>query len=167
MKKAWPLWFATAAYFVALGVLLSLILRRTHGHQLYPLDDTYIHAAVAKNLALHGVYGITRYHSSFPCSSILWPFLIAFTFLIVGVHVWVPFVLNIAISLFILWFARRLLRRAEMPLTPVLEALFLLLLVCSVPLVGMTFLGMEHLFHLLAFLLLLGSYEAVTRLKPA
>ncbi|MBB5062442.1 hypothetical protein [Granulicella mallensis] len=167
MKKVWPLWFATAAYFVALGVLLAIILGRTHGHQLYPLDDTYIHAAVAKNLALHGVYGITRYHSSFPCSSILWPFLIAFTFLIVGVHVWVPFVLNIAISLFILWFSYRLLRRVGMYLTPALEALFLLLLVCSVPLVGMTFLGMEHLFHLLASLLLLGSYEAATRPKPA
>jgi hypothetical protein len=167
MKKIWPLWFAVAVYLAASGVLLAMILGRTHGSQLYPLDDTYIHAAVAKNLALHGVYGITRYHSSFPCSSILWPFLLALTFLVIGVHVWVPFALNLVCSLLVLWFVHRLLCRSEIYLTPALEALCLLFLVCSVPLIGMTFLGMEHIFQLLAFLFLLGSYEAATRPVPS
>ena len=167
MKKIWPLWFAVAVYLSASGVLLAVILGSTHGSQLYPLDDTYIHAAVAKNLALHGVYGITRYHSSFPCSSILWPFLLALTFLLIGVHVWVPFALNLMCSLLVIWFAHRLLRGSESYLTPTFEALCLLFLVCSVPLIGMTFLGMEHIFQLLAFLFLLGSYEAATRPGPS
>lgn len=167
MKKIWPLWFAVAVYLAASGVLLAIILGKTHGSQLYPLDDTYIHAAVAKNLALHWVYGITRYHSSFPCSSILWPFLLALTFLVIGVHVWVPFALNLVCSLLVLWFVHRLLCRSEIYLTLALEALCLLFLVCSVPLIGMTFLGMEHIFQLLAFLFLLGSYEAATRPTPS
>ncbi len=163
----WPVWCAIAAYIFACGAQLALVLHKTHGHQLYPLDDTYIHAAVGKNIALHGVYGLTRYHSSFPCSSILWPFILALSFLITGVRVWVPFALNAVFSVAVLFIAWRLLQRMASHLSPVLHALSLVLLVFGVPLVGMTFLGMEHILQLLAFLLLLGSYEAATRSIPA
>lgn len=36
------------------------VLLKTDNHYIYPLDDTFIHLAMAKNFALHDVWGVTR-----------------------------------------------------------------------------------------------------------
>jgi hypothetical protein len=41
-------------------------LRQTNGHFVYSLDDPYIHLAVAKNLARHGVWGVAPMSSPPP-----------------------------------------------------------------------------------------------------
>ncbi len=160
MRKMWPLWAALGAYAAACGVQLGVILEKTHGRQFYPLDDTYIHAAVAKNIVLHGVYGISRFHSSFPCSSILWPFVLAGSYGLFGVRLSLPFALNALFSVLAVVLAGRMLERQAPHLSPALRFFCLLLLVFGVPLVGMTFLGMEHVLQLLALLLLLHAYAA-------
>src|SRR6476469_7310825 len=66
----------------------------TGGELTYPLDDAFIHMALAKNLAEHGVWGVTPYGFTSPVSSLAWPVLIAMVDLIAGVHLWTPFWLN-------------------------------------------------------------------------
>jgi len=56
---------------VALGVLWV-----DDGHFTFPLDDPYIHLALAKNV-WRGHYGLNAGEVSAPASSIVWPFLLA------------------------------------------------------------------------------------------
>lgn len=59
-----------------LWLLLGLTLLTTGGRFAYPLDDPYIHLALAENLA-HLHYGLHPTEYAAPSSSILWPFLLA------------------------------------------------------------------------------------------
>ncbi len=159
MKKTWPLWTSIGLYAGVFALQLFQISQLTHGRQLYPLDDVYIHAAVAKNLLLHHVYGVTSYRSSFPSSSILWPFILALGFALVGVKAWVPLALNFLFSILCLWFADHLLKVLASSISPRLRFACLLLLVLGVPLVGLSFEGMEHVLQVIAILLLLYCYD--------
>jgi hypothetical protein len=154
----WPLVAAIGVYAAVFAIQLSEILRLTQGHQLYPLDDVYIHAAIAKNLLLHHVYGITQFGFSFPSSSILWPFVLVLAFAIVGVKAWVPLALNFLFSIVYLLFADHLLRILATSISPRMRFACLLLLVLGVPLIGLSFEGMEHVLHALSILLLLCCY---------
>jgi hypothetical protein len=61
---------------VVVGILLASALAKTGGKIVYTFDDAYIHLALAENLA-RGHYGVNFGEASAPCSSILWPFLLA------------------------------------------------------------------------------------------
>ena len=154
-----PLGGAIAIYAGVFAIQLCEILRLTQGHQLYPLDDVYIHAAVAKNLLLHHVYGISPFGFSFPSSSILWPFILTAAFAVVGVKAWVPLALNFLFSIVYLVFADHVLRSLADSISPRMRFVCLLLLVLGMPLVGLTFEGMEHVLHSFSILLLLYCYN--------
>ena len=143
---------AVDIYLLAVAVQLIVLLARTQGHQIYLLDDSYIHAAIARNLVQHHVYGVTPYATVFASSSVLWPYLVAAVFYVIGVHAWVPFALNVIAGILTLWAAERLFQT----LTPWPDSatgrqmgfLALMLLIFGAPLLGMTFVGMEHVLHL-------------------
>jgi hypothetical protein len=159
MKKKWPLWTTIVLYAAVFAIQLFEVFQLTQGRQLYPLDDVYIHAAVAKNLLLHHVYGVTSFRYSFPCSSILWPFVVALGFALVGVKAWVPLALNALFSVLYLVLADRLLKLLAPAISARLRFACLLLLVLGVPLVGLSFEGMEHILQAVAILLLLYCYH--------
>jgi hypothetical protein len=163
VREAWPLWCAVFAYLLVLAVQVWIIKFHNHDQQIYALDDPYIHAAVAKNLVLHHIYGVTRYEKSFACSSIFWPFIVAIGFLIVGVHAWVPLAINVVLSVVYLTITYAFFRRFMKTSSPRLVALLLFLLVFTVPLLFLSFIGMEHILHAFAFLLLLWAYGRVTQ----
>jgi hypothetical protein len=158
-SSGWPLVAAVAAYISVSAVQLYQIIRLTGGRQLYPLDDVYIHAAVAKNLLLHHVYGVSPLHSSFPSSSIVWPFILLAVFATVGIKAFVPLALNVVFALVFLALADHVLRALAETISPYARFLCLLLLVLGVPLVGLSFEGMEHVLHGLAILALLFAYN--------
>lgn len=159
MKRNWPLRTVLPLYAGICAVQLFAIFRLTGGRQLYPLDDVYIHAAVAKNLLLHHVYGVTGYKFSFPSSSILWPFIVALAFALVGIKAWVPLALNFLFSIVYLVVADHLLKILAPSISPRLRFACLLLIVLGMPLVGLSFEGMEHVLQSLAMLLLLYCYN--------
>ncbi|HWE27085.1 MAG TPA: hypothetical protein VHB97_03740, partial [Polyangia bacterium] len=67
---------SVAACALIVAVATALMLVHNHGHFYYPLDDPYIHLRVAQRI-WHGGYGINAGEFSSPCSSVLWPFLLA------------------------------------------------------------------------------------------
>ena len=65
-------------------------MKRNDGHLIYPLDDTYISMAMGKNLAEHGVWGVTRHEFSSTSSSLIWPLLLAAADRVLGTNELVP-----------------------------------------------------------------------------
>lgn len=135
------------ALLVAYMCLWSQSLRRTDGHFTYALDDAYIHLAIAKNLAMHGIWGVTRYGPSSASSSPLWTILLAVVIRVLGPLDQIPFGLNIfsvfafALVTFRFWVARGV--------SSVAVCTSILIALAGGPLVVLTFTGMEHCLHCL------------------
>jgi hypothetical protein len=142
------------------------IRHRLGGRFGYTLDDPYIHLALAENL-VHGHYGINPTEFSSPSSSILWPMLLmpcAGT----PFHVYVPLVWNLLFGSIAAFLIGGTLRgRPAQPdrsgsLSPSRQLLTAVLLIFAGNLVGLTFVGMEHLLQvLLAICCALGMMEAL------
>ena len=73
-------------------------LAQTEGHFNYGLDDPYIHLAISKNIAQHGIWGVTQYAYSSASSSPLWTAILAVSIKLVGDHDLIPFVLGVIAS---------------------------------------------------------------------
>ena len=140
-------------FLVFLAAIVAASLRVCQGHFGYPLDDTYIHMAMAKNFALHGVWGITRYAFSSSTSSPLYTLLLAAAYFLTGVREITPLILNVIAGMAVLLWCDFILRKQSMPFT--WRVSLLSLLVLAVPLYTLVLVGMEHVFHTLATLIFL------------
>ncbi len=142
-----PLLVSVVVFLASLAAALRAGLQGTDGRLFYALDDAYIHMAVARNLAEHGVWGVTAFQFSSASSSLLWTFGLGVAYAVLGVREWVPLALNVAFSLGTLAVAEVALRRFGAP--PLLRAAALVGLVVAFPMTGMVLMGMEHPLHLL------------------
>lgn len=124
------------------GLLFVTTTARTGGRFVYPLDDPYIHMAMAKNLSLHGVWGVTRHGFTSASSSPLWTLLLALVYLVVGPAEIAPLLLCLVCGLLLLVVTDRLIR--EHGLEPWARAATLCGLVLLVPLPAVLFTGQEH-----------------------
>lgn len=142
IARSWPA-IATLALLLAALAALGLAMRRaTGGALVYPLDDTYIQMAIGKNLAAHGVWGITRHEFSGAGTSLAWPVLLAAANRIAGLDVRTPFVLNLAAALALLVLCDAVLRRYID--SRARQAAALALVVMAAPLAVITLIAMEH-----------------------
>lgn len=151
--------FAIAAGLFA-AILLLLIRHGLHqdaGVFVYPLDDAYIHLAVSRNLALHGVWGVSPYTFSGGSSSPGWTLLLAIAIRLVGVHLLTPLVLNAVAALALIFVANFILTRMLPRAGIAFITAALCALVLVVPLPGLAMIGMEHVLHSLAMLCLIAS----------
>jgi hypothetical protein len=138
---------AIAAYWAAVGALLYLSLGRSQGRLVYPLDDSYVHMAMAKNMALHGVWGVTSEQFTSASSSPLWTALLAFTYTMTGVSDWPPLAWNLLIGTAAVVSVHRLLVEARY--SPLAAMVATVGVTFAGTLATMTLLGMEHTLHLL------------------
>ena len=132
------------------GIVAGLIyatLAGTGGLLVYPLDDTYIHMAMAKNMATHGVWGVTAEGFTSATSSPLWTALLAIVYAVFGVSTWAPLVLNLLVGTAVVCSVSSLAARAGLP--PWLTTLATAAVVFAGTLPTMTVLGMEHTLHIL------------------
>jgi hypothetical protein len=143
--KHWPLFASVIILCVIMGVISTLLILRENGHLIFALDDPYIQMAMAKNFALHGVWGTTRFGFTSATSSPLWTFLIAVTYLLFGVSETSPFYLSLFCGALVLGFAYSVLRWYK--LSPKLTFWALLVLVFFTPLPTLICLGSEHPLH--------------------
>lgn len=164
ISRHWPLWIALAALWIATGILQYLAAARTEGHLIYTLDDSYIHMAMAKNIAQHGVYGVTQYEFSSTSSSPVWTIILALSYAIVGVRDSIPFVLDLVISSVVLVIAYVLLERSVRRRSVVMFALLAIVFFTPLPLLIST--GMEHPLHIVLAILFL-SLSATSMLDES
>lgn len=73
------------------------MLSATENYFTYILDDAYIHLAVAKNFALHGVWGVTPYTFSSSSSSPVFTFVLSVLISVFGNHALIPLIFNIIV----------------------------------------------------------------------
>ena len=71
-------WVLTIIWALGMAALIWRSLSLCDGHLIYTLDDPYIHLSVAENI-LQGGYGVNAGEYSAPCSSIIYPFILAGT----------------------------------------------------------------------------------------
>lgn len=148
MSKQWPIVLAVALLAVASAVTLHSYWRVNPGAPLvYALDDPYIHAAIAKNVVQHGVFGVTPHEFSASSSGPVWTLLLAGIYRVTGTLDVVLLPLNLAIAALLLVWVSRTAREAGFRRGT--EFLLLVGVLLLAPLVPVAFTGMEHLFHAL------------------
>src|ERR1700753_2405986 len=143
MKKffspATVLILALAALVLPVSAIEWAALRHTNVPFVYPLDDSFIHMALARNLAFHGVWGMNPFAFASASSSVLYTLLLATLFKLFSVHVVIPFVINAIVVLVVV---RRWLEKQG-----VLgggQLVILLGLIFLTPLPILVICGMEH-----------------------
>ncbi len=137
----------TAFVATVVAVLASLV--RNHGHLVYVLDDPAIHMSMAKQLALHGTWGVTTGVYESASSSPAWTLVLAVLTRVVPFALNVlPLLLNMAAAAWLLWlFASEqgFLARVRRNWVGVVLILFTTVFALYIPALAM--IGMEHTLH--------------------
>ena len=118
------------------------VLKRTEGVISYPLDDAFIHMALAKNLAFHGNWGINPYEFGSASSSIFYTLLLTVLFLVFRGGIIIPLLINVVAGVLLLITVNRWLRRQDISERPRFIILLLLIVITPLPILAIT--GMEH-----------------------
>ncbi|MHA3976643.1 hypothetical protein ACW9UR_03065 [Halovulum sp. GXIMD14794] len=136
---------------LAIFVLYQLLATMRAGEFTYPLDDVYIHLAIAENIAAGG-YGVNPGEITSAGSSLLYPFLLT-PFAGTGLQVYVPLFWN---ALFVIAGAALWgLVVGEARLDRSMSRLMAVLGVIGLNISGAGFVGMENAGHLAATLAVL------------
>ncbi len=161
-----PLAATTLLFILIVVAAFAASSRQTGGHLVYALDDPYIHMAMARNVALHGVWGVTASHFTSSSSSLLWTAGVAALFRAFGVHESVPLLLNIAFGILLLWLIVRYLAESTVRFSDAYVFLAATAIALVAPLPALVFAGQEHILHglvNLAFVVFAASWLAQPR----
>jgi hypothetical protein len=146
---------ALAVTGLCIAVIEIKVLRRTNGTFSYPLDDTFIHMSLAKNLAIYGNWGISPHEFASASSSVLYTLLLAALFKLFSVQVVIPFVLNCVAAVVLLAIVQRWFGKEGISAGGQLG--IFLVVVLAVPLPVLVICGMEHTLQcLFSFLFVFG-----------
>ncbi len=145
------LWISSAVFFAVCIIYYMLSIPKTDGHYIYPIDDAYIHLAMAKNFAFYEVWGVTKYKFSSTSSSPLFTVLLSLLIKIFGNNDQIPLYVNLifgagTIYILNLYFIRVFTKIKAIVLS-VLFTLFISVLHLQV------LSGMEHVVHVFLFVL--------------
>jgi len=147
LRRHWPLIISMSFLWIIVAILLNASLSNNQGHLVYALDDPYIHMAIAKNFAQHGVWGVTKYYFSSSSSSLLYPLILSLIFFLFGISEVVPLLLNIVFATATVCLIYVLLSRYHFHLFYVFIVLFSIIFFTPIP--PLIFTGMEHVLHTL------------------
>lgn len=147
----WPLIVSIIIFLAIVSALLFLSLEKNDGHIVYALDDPYIHMAMAKNFAEHGVWGVTKYGFTSSTSSPLYTLLLSALYFIFGVNEITPLILNILFAIILLTVVYLILRRYKIEYF--YNLIVLISLIIFTPLPTLVFVGMEHIIQIILVIL--------------
>ena len=152
MKSRIPALVAVSVLLAHLYAFFRAITNHTGGIFCYPIDDPFIHLAMARRIAFDGVYGVSHEFAS-ASSSIVWPWLLAACARAFGDHTITPFVLNVLFAVALVFAVDWVMRNAA-PQGPVwLRFAVTLAVVVFTPLPTLVVIGMEHTPHALVSIL--------------
>ncbi len=143
VKRHWALLVAIAFFWLAIGILLIRVMAVSGGQIVYGLDDPYIHMAMAKNLAGHGVWGVTSYEFSSSSSSPLWTMLLAVVYFVTGVHEITPLILNVIFATILLITVYWVFIKNGMIIHQAYVYAALLVMIFAIPLPTLALIGMD------------------------
>lgn len=137
-------------FFAAVCIGYFLIsLSKTDGHYIYLIDDAYIHLAMAKNLALYDVWGVTKYRFSSTSSSPLFTYVLSILIKVSGnndlLSLWVNVFFGVGTVYFLNRYFSGVFNTAKNIVLSVLFTLFFSVLHVQI------LSGMEHVFHVFLF----------------
>jgi hypothetical protein len=159
MKKYYPLFSCLLVFNGILCFYLLHALGQTGWQYIYPLDDTYIHLAIARNFAMHGNWGVVSDVFCSTSSSPVYTFLLAMLIKVFGDSTVYPLIINIIVSnltVLVLWQFFR-----SSPVAFVFSFIFLLEPV-QLPYIALT--GMEHSLHIVLSLLFIILFFNILRI---
>lgn len=130
------------ALFIPVFFTEYSVLKFTNGVLSYPLDDTYIHMSLAKNLAESGTWGINAHQFSSASSSILYTVLLAGLFKIFSANILIPFIINAVAAVVLIIIIQQRLQKENIGYGAQLTVLLLVILFTPLP--AQVISGMEH-----------------------
>lgn len=133
---------ALLAVALPVAAIEYYVMRHTNGTFMYPLDDTFIHMALAKNLAFYGNWGMNSQEFASASSSVLYTLLLTAMFRIFSVHILIPLLINSVVGVILVAALQRWLRKEQ--ITGGWQLGVLLLVVFLTPLPIILICGMEH-----------------------
>jgi protein involved in polysaccharide export with SLBB domain len=158
--KLVPPLVASVALLVHVTLMYKAALRHTGGNVSYPVDDTFIHLSLAKQLATNGMYGVTPHEFTAASSSIGWPLLLAAVMKVAGVTAWLPLLLNGVLAVVLFFTVDRAVRHLAADASALSRTLVALLVMTLTPMATLVVLGMEHTAHTVATVALLTAGTA-------
>lgn len=146
-KPISPLLLATVLFVAVVVWLLAGLTAACDGRFVYVLDDPYIHMAMGRNLAEHGVWGVTGDGFTSSSSSPLWTLLLGIVFSFGGARDGWPLALNVLCGVLALVVAARALRDLAPRASAGATLAVLVGVMVLTPLGPLAFTGQEHLLH--------------------
>jgi hypothetical protein len=147
---------AAAVYATVCVAILISSSYAADGRFVYPLDDTYINMAIAKNFALHGIWGVSPYQFSSATSTPFYALLLSTIYRLVGANQYVPLLMSWTFGLASIYVAAKIVAE-HIPKSR--QATVLVVMVLLTPLFCIGILGMEHSLHLVLTLLFLHWFD--------
>jgi hypothetical protein len=131
--------FGILVVFLPVVFIEAKVFQYANGVFMYPLDDTFIHLEIAKNLK-GGNWGINNEFASASSSLLYTVLLTAFRFF--SDSTIIPFLINCVAGAGLIWVLHRWLKKQGV--TAIAQALIILLAVFFTPLALLIISGMEH-----------------------
>lgn len=148
----------TTVLFFGMGVVyLFLMLSETENYFTYLLDDAYIHLAIAKNIAFHGVWGVTQYAFSSTSSSPVFTVILSALIYVFGDHELIPLFFNVGCAFFTIYFLNKYYSDYFHSTKSIVWSSLFTMLFASVAL--LVFSGMEHVMQALVIVVNILCFE--------
>ena len=147
MGKSITISIAVFLLLLIIGFQVYTSIKLNNDTWVYPLDDTYIHMSIGKNLAQYGKWGITKYEFTSSSSSILYTLLIALTFKIAGPIEQIPLYLNIIFGVLIFIVLGIIFKKEH--IKSITAGIICMLVLFLSPLPSLIISGMEHTLQIL------------------
>ena len=147
LRQYGPLIIAIALLWAILILILNASLALNEGNLIYALDDAYIHAAMAKNLSQHGVWGVTEQEFSSTSSSLLWTLLLSSLFAVFGVNEAMPFLINFFSATLLLVLLYYIFKKYNFTFWQ--QTLMLTAFILFIPLPYLVMGGLEHILQII------------------
>lgn len=149
-SSALQFFFWGAGTYLALTVVLAYrVYERARHHMMYVLDDAAIHMVIARNLALHGTWGVNPGHFQSASSSPAWTLaLAALDRITLSGATWFPLLLNVVASIVVIAIIAKyqdFLRPTWRRPLDVFAVIIIVNVVLFLP--ALTMIGMEHVAH--------------------